>query len=69
VKNGTPLALLSAFNDVKGGCFRAVFTAIQRALACFKRKIRALFERRLIEPKSAHLLMVGYDLRAAKESP
>jgi hypothetical protein len=69
VKNRTPLALLSVFNDVKGGCFGAVFTVIQRALACFRRKIGALFKRRLIKPKSSHLLMVGYDLRAAKESP
>jgi hypothetical protein len=52
VKNGILLMLLNAINDVKDGCFRAVFMAIQRALACFGRKIRVLFERRLIEPKS-----------------
>jgi len=51
VKNETLLVLLSAFNDVKSGCFRAVSTVISRGLACFKRKIRALSKRQLTERK------------------
>jgi hypothetical protein len=51
VKNGTLLALLSAFNDVKGGCFGAISIVISRGLAYFGRKIRALLRRQLIEPK------------------
>jgi hypothetical protein len=42
IKNGTLLVLLSAFNDVKSGCFGAVSTVILRGLACFRRKIGAL---------------------------
>jgi hypothetical protein len=49
VKNGTLLALLSAFNDIKGGRFRAALMVIQRGLGCFERKIRAILRRQLIE--------------------
>jgi hypothetical protein len=47
IKNGTLLVLLSAFNDVKSGCFGAVSTVILRGLACFRRKIGALSKRQL----------------------
>jgi hypothetical protein len=68
VKNGTLLALLSAINDVKGGCFGAAFMAIQRGLGCFGRKIGALLKRQLIKPRLSQLLTVGYDSKVAKES-
>ena len=68
VKNGILLALLSAFNDVKDGCFGAVFMVIQRGLACFGRKIGALLKRQIIEPKLSQLLTVGYDSRVVKEN-
>ena len=56
VKNGSPLVFLDVINDVKGGCLGAIF--VQRALAYFGRKIRALFEERHIEQRSSYLLMV-----------
>jgi hypothetical protein len=68
-KNRTLLVFLSVFNDVKDGCFRAVFMAIQRALGCFGRKIRVLFVKRYIKRRLSPLLMVGYNSRANKESP
>jgi hypothetical protein len=61
--------LLSAINNIKGGCFGAAFMAIQRGLAYFGRKIGALSKRQLIELRLSQLLTVGYDSRVAKESP
>jgi hypothetical protein len=68
-KNRTLLVFLSVFNDVKNGCFRAVFIAVRRALGCFGRKIGVLFVERHIKRRLSPLLMVGYNLRANKESP
>jgi hypothetical protein len=68
-KNGTLLVFLSVFNDVKDGCFGAVFMAVRRALGCFGRKIGVLFVERYIERRLSPLLMVGYNSRANKESP
>jgi hypothetical protein len=42
-KNETLLMLLSAFNNIRVGCFRVVFMAMLKGLVSFKRKIRVLF--------------------------
>jgi hypothetical protein len=39
VKNRTLLILLSVFNDVKGGCFRAVSIVISKGLAYFRERL------------------------------
>jgi hypothetical protein len=51
VKNGTLFVSLSAFNDVKDGCFGVVSMIIQRGLARFGRRIKGLLKRQLTEPK------------------
>jgi hypothetical protein len=66
VKNGTLLILLSAFNDVRIGCFGAVFIAMSKGLVSFGRKIRILFLQRAIKQRSFQLVMAGFDLLRIK---
>jgi hypothetical protein len=49
VKNKTLLVLLSAFNNIRVGCFRVVFIVMLKGLVSFKRKIRVLFLQRAIK--------------------
>jgi hypothetical protein len=60
-KNGTLLVLLSAFNDVRVGCFRVVFMATLKGLVSFRRKIGVLFLQRAIKQRFFLLLMAGFD--------
>jgi hypothetical protein len=68
-KNGTLFVFLSVFNNVKDGCFGAVFMAVRRALGCFRRKIGVLFIERHIKRRLSPLLIVRYNSRANKEGP
>jgi hypothetical protein len=68
-KNETLLIFLSVFNNIKDGCFRAVFMAVQRALGYFRRKIRVLFIEIYIKRRLSPLLIVRYNSRANKEGP
>jgi hypothetical protein len=66
VKNRTLLILLSAFNNIRVGCFRVVFIATLKGLVSFRRKIRVLFLQRAIKQRFFLLLIAGFDLTRTK---
>jgi hypothetical protein len=65
-KNRTLLMLLSAFNNVRVGCFRVVFIATLKGLVSFRRKIRVLFLQRAIKQRFFLLLIAGFNLIRTK---
>jgi hypothetical protein len=62
-KNGILLVLLSDFNVIRDGCFRAVFIVILKDLVSFRRRTRVLLKRRAIKARLYPLLIVGFDLK------
>jgi hypothetical protein len=67
-KNRILLVLLNAFNNVKGGCFRAVSMVIRRDLASSGRRIGVLLRRRVIERRLYLLLRAGFGLTLIEAS-
>jgi hypothetical protein len=65
-KNRTLLILLSAFNDVWIGCFRAVFTAMLKGLVSFRRRTGVLSLQRAIKQRFFLLLMAGFESTRTK---
>jgi hypothetical protein len=63
VKNRILLILLSDFNVVRDGCFRAVSMVILKGLVSFRRRTGVLLKRRAIKARLYSLLIVRIDLK------
>jgi hypothetical protein len=61
VNSGILRVSLNVFNDVKVGCFGAVFMMIRRALEYFRRKNEGALKKQHIENISSLLLTVRYE--------